>query len=125
MGDYVPKFTPGGPVTFSASATVTGGQLVVVTGDRTVGPAGDDALAIGTAGFDAAIGDDVTVFLRGAGVHPLVAAGAIAAGAQVISAAVGGRVATIGAGSNPVGIALTTATDVGDVVDVLLWRAAS
>ncbi|MCB2177565.1 MAG: DUF2190 family protein [Actinomycetales bacterium] len=117
MADYLPKFKPGQAVTFSASAAVTGGREVVVTGDRTVGPAGDDELAIGTAGFDAAIGEDVTVFLRGNGVHPLIAAGAIAAGDRVITA-IAGKVATIGAGTKPIGIALTTAADL-DVVDVL------
>jgi hypothetical protein len=120
MADFLPKFKPGQAVTFSASAAVTGGQLVVVTGDRTVGPAGADALAIGTAGFDAAIGEDVTVFLRGNGVHSLIAAGAIAAGAQVISAT-GGEVATIGAGSNPIGIALIAAAADQDVIDVLIF----
>ncbi|MFE9232046.1 capsid cement protein [Cellulosimicrobium funkei] len=118
MADYLPKFKPGQAVTFKASAAVTGGRLVAVTGDRAVGPAGADALAIGTAGFDATAGEDVTVFLRGNGVHPLVAAGAIAAGAQVISAT-GGEVATIGDGSNPIGIALTAAATDQDVIDVL------
>lgn len=118
MADFIPKFKPGQAVTFSASAAVTGGREVVVTGDRTVGPAGADALAIGTAGFDAAIGEDVTVFLRGNGVHSLIAAGAIAAGAQVITAT-GGKVATISTGANPIGIALMAAAAADDVVDVL------
>lgn len=118
MADYLPKFKPGQAVTFKASAAITGGRQVVVTGNRTVGPAGADALAIGTAGFDAAIGEDVTVFLRGDGVHGLVAAGAIAAGAKVISAAAG-KVATIGAGVNPIGIALEAAAADLDVIDVL------
>lgn len=118
MADYLPKFKPGQAVTFKASAAVTGGREVVVTGNRTVGPAGADALAIGTAGFDAAIGEDVTVFLRGNGVHELVAAGAIAAGAKVITAT-GGKVATIGSGTNPIGVALVAAAADLDLVEVL------
>lgn len=118
MADYIPKFKPGQAVTFKASAAVIGGRQVVVTGDRTVGPAGADALAIGTAGFDAAVGQDVTVFLRGNGVHGLIASGAIAAGAQVI-AATGGKVATVASGTNPIGIALQAAAADMDVVDVL------
>lgn len=118
MADYLPKFKPGQAVTFATSADVTGGTLVAVSGDRTVATAGADALAIGTAGFDAVSGDDVTVFLRGSGVHSLTASGAIAAGAQVISAA-GGEVATIGEGANPIGIALTAAEAADDVIDVL------
>ena len=119
MADYLPKFEPGEAVTFSASAAVTGGRLVAVSGDRTVAPAGaDSAAVVGVAGFDAATGEDVTVFTRAGGVHKLVASGAIAAGAKVISAA-DGEVATIGAGSNPIGIALTAAAADQDVIDVL------
>jgi predicted RecA/RadA family phage recombinase len=118
MSDYIPAFKPGQAVTFKASAAVTGGRLVVVTGDRTVGPAGADAIAVGVAGFDAAIGDDVTVFTAGGGVHPLAASAAVAAGAKVISAAAG-KIATAGAGVNPIGIALQPAAADNDVIDVL------
>jgi hypothetical protein len=34
MADYLPKFKPGQAVTFTASADVTGGRLVAVTGNR-------------------------------------------------------------------------------------------
>lgn len=119
MAGYIPKFKPGQAVTFKASAAVTGGRLVAVTGARTVGPAGADSAAVaGVAGFDAAIGEDVTVFTRPSGVHSLVASGAIAAGAKVMSAATG-KVATIGAGANPIGLALTVAAADNDVIDVL------
>lgn len=119
MADYLPKFKPGQAVTFKASAAVVGGRLVAVTGDRTVGPAGADAAAVvGVAGFDAAIGDDVTVFTRAGGVHPLVASGAIVAGVKV-SAAAAGKVQTLGATTNPIGIALNAAADDNDVIDVL------
>ena len=50
--------------------------------------------------------------------HRLVANGAIAAGAKVISASTG-KVATIGAGANPIGIALQAAAADLDVIDVL------
>ena len=51
MADYLPKFKPGQSVTFTASAEVIGGRLVVITGDRTVGPAGADSSAVvGVAG---------------------------------------------------------------------------
>jgi len=119
MSDYLPKFKPGQAVTFKASAAVVGGRLVAVTGDRTVGPAGaDSAAVVGVAGFDAAIGDDVTVFTRAGGVHSLVAAGAIAAGAKASSAA-DGTVQTVGATTNPIGLALEAAADADDVIDVL------
>lgn len=119
MADYLPKFNPGQAVTFTASAGVTGGRLVDVTGNRTVGPAGADvADVVGVAGYDALTGEAVTVFCRPAGVQRLVANGAIAAGAKVISAT-GGKVATIGAGVNPIGIALQAAAADNDVIDVL------
>jgi Uncharacterized conserved protein (DUF2190) len=119
MADYLPKFTPGKAVTFTVSADVIGGRLVDVTGNRTVGPAGADvADVVGVAGFDAVAGDSVTVYTRPSGVQQLVAAGAIVAGAKVISAAAG-KVATIGAGANPIGIALEAAAADLDVIDVL------
>ncbi|VXB75410.1 DUF2190 family protein [Pseudoclavibacter sp. 8L] len=119
MVDYLPKFLPGGAVTFTASAAVTGGRLVAVTGNRTVGPAGaDSAAVVGVAGFDAPVGEQVTVYTRAHGVQQLTASAAIAAGAKVISAAAG-KVATIGAGANPIGLALEAASADNDVIDVL------
>jgi len=119
MADYLPKFKPGQAVTFNASADVTGGRLVVVTGNRTVGPAGaDSAAVVGVAGFDAKSGERVTVFTRAGGVHPLVANGAIAAGIKVSSAAAG-KIQTVGDTTNPVGLALETAAADNDVIDVL------
>ncbi|WP_194385177.1 DUF2190 family protein [Microbacterium luteum] len=118
MADYLPRHTPGTAVTRTASAAVTGGRLVVASGADTVAHAGADAAnVVGVAGFDAANGEAVTVYTRPTGVHPLVASAAIAAGAQVISAATG-KVATIGAGENPIGIALTAASADNDVIDV-------
>lgn len=119
MADYLPKFKPGQAVTFKASAAVIGGRLVAITGDRTVGPAGaDSAAVVGVAGFDAAIGEDVTVFTRAGGVQSLTASGAIAAGAKVSSAAAG-KIQTIGSTTNPIGLALAAAAADNDVIDVL------
>lgn len=120
MADYLPKFKPGQAVTLTVGATaVVGGRLVEVSVANTVIPAAaDSAKVVGVAGFDAATGEPVTVFTRPSGVHRLVASGAIAVGAKVISAAAG-KIATIGAGANPVGIALTAANADNDVIDVL------
>lgn len=119
MADYLPKFKPGQAVTFTASADVTGGRLVAVTGNRTVGPAGaDSAAVVGIAGFDAKSGERVTVFTRAGGVHRMVANGAIAAGAKVSSAAAG-KIQTVGATTNPIGLALEAAAADNDVIDVL------
>ena len=119
MADYLPHKKPGEAITLTASADLTGGRLVSVTGANTVANSGADvATVIGVAGRDAKSGEKVLVYTRAGGVHPLVASAAIAAGARVISAATG-KIATIGAGANPIGIALQAAAADNDVIDVL------
>lgn len=119
MADYIPKFPAGPVVTFTASADVTGGRVVAVTGDRTVAQAGaDSAASVGVAARDAKNGEQVAVYVLPGAVHKLVASAAIAAGARVITATAG-KVATIGAGVNAVGLALTAASAADDVIEVL------
>jgi len=119
MADYLPKFMGSEPFTRLTSADVIGGRLLIASGVNLVANSGADAAnVVGVAGFDALTGTDVTVYPRPAGVHPLVASAAITAGAKVISAAAG-KIATIGAGTNAIGIALETAAADGDVIDVL------
>jgi Uncharacterized conserved protein (DUF2190) len=120
MSQHVRLFEPGSGVTFAVAAAVTGGQLVAVTAARAVSPtSGSTPAWVGTAAFDAEIGEKVTV-LPG-GVQRILASGAIAVGAKVIPAAAG-KVATLGAGdaTHAVGIALTAGTDVP--VEILLDR---
>lgn len=112
MGDFTPIHKPGHAVTFTASAAVTGGQLVEVTGDMTVGPAGaGSAKVIGQAGHDTPAGERVTVHTPGRTVSEATASGTIAAGDR-LAAAADGKVAAEGAEADPaqfVGIALTGA----------------
>lgn len=118
MGQHVRLFDAGAPVTFTAAADVTGGQLLVVTAPRSVSPTSASTPSwVGTAAFDAKAGEKVTV-LPG-GVQRILASGAIAVGARVIPAAAG-KVITIGAGdaAHAVGTALTAGTDVP--VEVLM-----
>lgn len=117
MADHLLKFKPGQAVTFAATTAITGGQIVEVTGNRQVGVAGAaSAKAIGTAGHDAAIGDNVVVHLNGP-VDTVTSAAAIAAGANVESAAAGkAQTATTG---RVLGIALTAATAADQTVQVL------
>ncbi|GAB2767643.1 capsid cement protein [Sinomonas soli] len=122
-------FSPGADVTFTAGADVTAGQLLAVTGNRTVSPAGAKSAAwVGTAAFDAKAGEKVTV-CRG-GVQRILASGAVVAGQPVVSAATG-KVAALAAVTTPtagdvtdtramVGIALTGGTDV--LVEIALDR---
>jgi predicted RecA/RadA family phage recombinase len=92
MADYTPLFAPGRDVTYTAAAPVTAGQVVEITTDRTVGPAGAASTKyVGVALFDAAAGDLVTV--QSGGVHRLLASVSIAAGDRVAAAA-NGEVAT-------------------------------
>lgn len=120
MGSFVHLFNPGDSVTFTAGADVTGGQLLYVSGNRTLSPTTASTPAwYGTAGYDAKSGEKVTA-LRG-GVQRIVASGTIAAGDRVIPAAAG-KVATLGAGdaTHAVGIALTGGTNVA--VEIALSR---
>ena len=111
MAEYLPVYKPGQAITLAASATITGGQLVEVTGSGTVGPAGAASTkVVGVAAFDAVSGDNVTIFAGG--VQHAVASGVITAGAVVQAGAAG----TVAAGTTaPIGIALTTAADTADV----------
>jgi hypothetical protein len=130
MADYAPRFSPGDEFTLQASGTITGGNLVAVSGSGTVAVAGANALNwIGVAGFDAVSGDKVLI--RTGGVQKLVASGTVTAGDIVVCAA-SGKVSTLAAVTTPtaadvtntraaVGIALTTAAD-GVLVDVQMER---
>lgn len=122
MAEYLPLHVPGKAFTRTASVAITGGQLLIVTGSGTVGPATAASHSwIGVAGFDAAIGDEVTVFAES--VQRIVASGAITAGALVEPAAAG-KVASHTNGTNDFnvcGLALTTVAD-GALVEVSLLR---
>lgn len=121
MAEYLPIFKPGQAITLKASATITGGQLVAVSGSGTVAPAGAASTAVvGMAAFDAALNDNVTIFAGG--VQNCTASGAVTAGDPVIAAAAGAVAtsATPPAGQQ-VGVALSTATN-GNKVRVKFIR---
>lgn len=117
MSDYSPLHK-GHTFTRRASATITGGQVVIVSGTGTVA-AGSAAthLWVGVAAFDAVNGDNLSV--ETGGVQFLVASGAITAG-QLVEAATAGKVAAHTNGTNDfnvIGLALTTVAD-GALVEV-------
>lgn len=121
MGDYLPLYKPGQSITRQASAAITGGQLVVVSGPGTVAPsAAASAAFVGVAAFDAAVGEQVTI--HKGGVQRPKAAGAVTAG-DIVVAAAAGAVATNAApaAGQQVGIALSTAAN-GELVDVDMAR---
>ncbi|PFG19867.1 capsid cement protein [Serinibacter salmoneus] len=116
MASHIHMFKPGAAVTCAAGADITGGQVVAISGDREVSPAGAASTAVfGVAATDVKDGEDVLV-LRG-GVQELVASAAIAAGARVAAAA-GGKVAT--ATENTIGLAITAASAADDKLQIAL-----
>ncbi len=122
MAEYLPIFKPGQAITLKASAAITGGQVVEVTGAGTVGPAGANSTkVVGVAGFDAAINDYVTVYAGG--VQNCTSAGVITAG-DLVAAAASGNVATNAAPAVGVqiGIALSTTTGASQAVRVQFAR---
>lgn len=115
MAENLPIYRPGQAMTYKASATVTAGQVVAISGDGTVAPAGATSKAVvGVAAFDAAVNDNVQV--HAGGVQNCTASGAITAGDPVVAGAAGTVVssATPAAGTQ-VGIATSTAADAAKV----------
>lgn len=115
MAEYLPIHLPGDLVTLKASATITAGQVVGVTGSGTVGPAGaDSAVMVGVATQDAVANDNITISCGGT--QSVKAAGAITAG-DAIECAAAGAVATASGGTvlTVIGVALTTAADAAQV----------
>lgn len=105
MPDYLPKYSPGDAITYTASSDVTGGRIVEITGNNTVAhAAADSAKVVGVAGFDAATGETVTVY--SGGVQRPIADTAITAGARVTAAA-DGKAGT--GGTHELGTALAAA----------------
>jgi hypothetical protein len=96
MAENLPVLKPGQALTLKASATITAGQLVAITGDDTIGPAGAASTAVvGVAGQDAAVNDSIVVWAGG--VQNVLASGAVAAGSPVIAGAAG----TVAASATP------------------------
>jgi hypothetical protein len=110
MAAYEPKFLYGDEVTGTASATITAGQVLIVSGNGTLGPAGATAAnVVGVAAVDAVNTDRFSFFPRGK-IHISTASGGITAGARVDSGA-SGTVASGASALTNIGVALTTATD--------------
>lgn len=116
MSEYLPKFPQGQAMTFAVKSAVEGGQLVEIVEANAVGPAGaDSAKVVGVAGFDAGVGQMVTVYAGG--VQRVKAAGAVTAGAKVYAAAEGQVQAS---GTNALGLALNAVAKAGEIVEVLI-----
>ncbi|WP_370325289.1 capsid cement protein [Euzebya sp.] len=121
MSDHLPKYSAGS-VTRTASAAITGGQLVTVTGDLTVGPAGAGDVVVGVADRDAATDELVTVTTIGV-THVLTAAAAVDAG-DLLMAAADGEVTPVAAAAATGSATAQTATDIENakVVIGVAWQ---
>lgn len=122
MADYTPLFTLGGGAYSSqASAAITGGQLVSVSGPNTVAPAvATDLKVVGVAAHDAANGAPVTV-------HPIkevhettAGTGGITAGNPVKSDA-GGLVTLWVSGTDSAAAYLGTALNTAAAGSLVRW----
>lgn len=116
MGDYTPVNNVDS-VTLTASATITGGQVLVSSGVGTVAPsAGTTVKALGVALHDAVNGQRVTMAVLPGAIHEIPVQGVtvVTAGNAVQPDAAGtvsaGTLATIAAAGTLLGIALNTAT---------------
>lgn len=121
MADVPLRYRPGQAVTFTASAAITGGQAVKVSGNMAVTPttaAGDTC--VGQAVTDAVANGQVMVGTPGP-VATFTASAAIAAGDHVGPGAVAGQITTVAFGVGSVGVALE-AIAVGATGRVLLGR---
>ena len=124
MSDYVPVYLPGHELTYSAGAIITGGQVLVLSGDNTVIPsAGASNRVVGVACHDAANGSRVTVS-RG-GTQTLTASAAITWGTPLKSAAAGQVAAFVDGTDAPgllIGLANTSAAGANSTLDAT-WKA--
>lgn len=116
MSDYNPVYTGGArPFTMTASAAITGGQVLYASGVGTVAPtAGANGAYVGVAAQDAASGARVTVWPIAGVEHETVTPGGVTAGASLTSSTSGGvdsgTLGTIAAAGTLMGTATTTAT---------------
>lgn len=116
MADYTPVYSDENAFTSTASAPITGGQLVTASGNGTVAPSTTGDHSIGVAEHDAPSGGRVTVYLLSGLVHEVTIQGvvAIAAGAPVIAGTAGtintGVLATVAGAGTLLGICLVGGT---------------
>lgn len=124
MPDYTESHSPGAHVTYTANGAIVGGNVVVLTAALTVTVAAGTANepVVGVACHDAVSGGKVTV-ARG-GVQRPIAAGVIAVGSYVKSAAAG-QVAAFVVGTDNAVAALGVALEAGTASNPLkvAWRA--
>lgn len=122
MTEFVPIHKPGQRWTSTASADITAGQALAVSGQDTVAPTSAASAAyVGIAAFSAKSGEKVTV-LSGGGVYELTSTGTVGDGDSLTTAAAG-AVSAVGADPGAgtiIGVALADAAS--NKVKALLFR---
>jgi hypothetical protein len=116
MADAIAVFLPGARQTFTAGGSITGGDLVVLSGASSVVKASTTGAAtyVGVAGHDAATGTKVTVTVLKA-VFDSIADGAVAVGDQLTTTATANRqvkslaAAAVDVGGTPTQASINTA----------------
>lgn len=122
MPDYTPVYGRSKTMTFTAGASITGGQAVAVSGVDTVSPtAVNPANFAGVAAHDAASGAPVTVHMGAGLVHETAIAAAATAGALLFAGAAGQVTATAGTGYGAVAIGVAIRTLAG--AGTLRWKS--
>ncbi len=112
----VEYFFPAHKLTYTASAAVVRGQVVELTGNRTVAPAAIGSVKKkGVALNDALVTEPVTVAFQG--VWPVIAGVAVAAGDHLVVAGAAGKV-------GPAGAAPDARTLLGSSEEAILLNAA-
>lgn len=109
MAGYAPLFKPGEEFTQTASAAITAGQALVVSGQETVAPSSAaNAAYVGVAAHDAASGEKVAII--GPAVHEFTSTGTINDGDLIMTAASGAVAAFSGTTyTQAIGVALADA----------------
>ena len=122
MGDYA-ALGNGDAFGWTASAAITGGQVLEVTGNGTVGPAeATSEKVIGVAAYDCASGSIVTVLDRDKiHVSTVSAAGAVTAGESVKTGAAG-TVEAFTAGTDPTDALIGTFVVGGAANGTATWK---
>lgn len=100
MPDYTPIHDGGSaPFTSQAGATIIGGQLLAVSGNNQVSPAGVTSKGVvGVAGHDTATGKKVAVWPLPGVTHEIVNTAIVAAG-DILAPGAAGAVTPIAAGT--------------------------
>jgi hypothetical protein len=121
MSDYVPV-SEEGAYSYVASAAITGGQLLELTGDNAVQPAGlTSAKVVGVAAFDAASGSRVTTYSIDK-LHETTVANATLTAGNPVKSGLAGTIQLYVVGTDPINSFLGVCVQGATVGNLARWR---